>query len=233
MNEAGNSSVSKNLKYILVLVGVLALVASYFLVYREYNTKIEDIKPTIEELQTKCDDLEAKNDNKANIEKQTQEAEAKYAEILTKLDGGLSYQAEIMDAYNMGQKLQIKVPTLSLSPEAVVYTFGQIPTSNPNGGVGGASTEYSGVAMSYALSTIGTYDQMKQTLNYIMQEEGKRKVLDAVTFAYDSATQQVALSIKVTEYAVTGGDRVQKEVVIPEYAKSVPNVFYNEVIKLG
>lgn len=233
MNEAGNSSVSKNLKYILVLVGVLALVLSYFLVYRKYNTKIEDIKPVIDELQAKCDDLEAKNDNKANIEKLTQEAEVAYAELLAKFDGGLSAQAEIMDAYNMGQRLQIKVPTLSLSAEAVAYTFGQIQTSNPNGGVGGVSTEYSANAMTYTLSTIGTYDQMKQTLNYIMQEEGKRKVPNSISFAYDSSTQQVALSIKVTEYAVAGGDRVQKEVVIPEYVQSVPNVFYNEVIKLG
>lgn len=233
MNEAGNSSVSKNLKYILVLLGVLALVLSYFLVYRKYNTKIEDIKPVIEELQAKCDDLEAKNDNKANIEKLTQEAETAYAEVLAKFDGGLSAQAEIMDAYNMGQRLQIKVPTLSLSDAAVVYTFGQIQTSNPNGGVGGVSTEYAGSALTYSISTIGTYDQMKQTLNYIMQEEGKRKVPTAVSFAYDSTSQQVALSVNVIEYAVTGGDRVQKEVVIPGYVQSVPNVFYNEVIKLG
>ncbi|MDE7431189.1 MAG: hypothetical protein K2N34_04640, partial [Lachnospiraceae bacterium] len=214
MNESGNSSVSKNLKYILVLVGVLALVLSYFLVFRKYTDKSKDIQTELDSLQAKCDDLEAKNGNKANIEKLTEEAEQKCEELLKKFDGDVTPQSVIMDNYNMGERLQIKIPTLSLATKEQTYTFGQLTSSNPNGGTGGMNAEYTGMAMSYNITTLGTYDQMKQTLNYIMNEEGKRKVPISVTFSYSSTEQQVALNIAVKEYSVTGGDRVQKAVEI-------------------
>lgn len=233
MNKTNNSSLYKNLKYILVLLGVVALVLSYFFVFTKYNKKTEDIQEEIDILQDKCDDLEVKNKNKANIEMKTKEAEEKYETILKKFDGGITYQSQIMDNYNMGQRLQIQVSRLSMASTTPVYTFGQLATSNPNGGIGGVNTEYSGVSMAYTIATVGTYDQMKQTLNYIMNEEGKRKVPNTITFAYDSSTQQVSMSINITEYAVSGGDRVQKEVEIPDYVKSTTNVFYNEAIKVG
>lgn len=233
MSETSNSSMSKNLKYVLVLLGVVALVLSYFLVFTKYNKKIEDIQDEIDILRDERDDLEIKNDNKANIVTLTKEADEKYESILKEFDGGITYQSQIMDNYNMGQRLQIKVPTLLMSQVTQVYTFGQIPTSNPNGGVGGVDSKYSAVAMSYTVTTSGTYDQMKQTLNYIMNEESKRKVLNSILFAYDSTNQEVSMNLNLVEYAVSGEDRAQKEVEIPSYVKSATNIFYNEAIKVG
>lgn len=231
MNEASKNSISKNLKYILVLVGVVALVLSYFLVYQKYSGKSEDIQAEIDSLELKCEDLETKNNNKAAVEEKTKEAEAEYESLIKKFDGGVTYQSEIMDNYNMGQKLQIQVPTLQLGQLETMYTFGQLASSNPNGGTGGVNAGYSGVSMTYSITTIGTYDQMKQTLNYIMNEEGKRKVPITIAFAYDSANQLVALNVSLKEYAITGEDRTQQEVVVPGYAQSTTNVFYNEIIK--
>ena len=39
MSENGNNM--NNLRYVFVLIGVLALLASYFLVFTKYNTKIK------------------------------------------------------------------------------------------------------------------------------------------------------------------------------------------------
>lgn len=232
MNEAGQSSISKNLKYILVLVGVLALVLSYFLVFKKFSDKSKDIQTEIDSLQAKCNDLENKEKNKANIEEKTAEAEKAYEALLKLFDADVTYQSEIMDNYNMGQKLQIQVPTVSLSSVESVYEFGQLPSSNPNGGAG--STEaYKGIVMSYSITTVGTYDQMKQTLNYIMNEVGKRKVPTSISFGFDSTSQQVALNISIKEYAIAGGDRTPKAVEIPDYVKSTTNIFFNEVLKVG
>lgn len=233
MNEANKNALSKNLKYIFILVGVLALVLSYFLVFQSYTAKSEDIQAEIDSLQSRYDDLEDKNNNKTDIEAKTKEANEAYETLIKKFDGGVTYQSEIMDNYNMGQKLQIQVPSLSLTPLQAMYTFGQLPTSNPNGGTNEEIANYTGVMMSYTITTVGTYDQMKQTLNYIMNEEGKRKVPVSITFNYDSTGQQVALSVSVREYAITGDDRTQKEVVIPEYGKSTTNVFYSNGLSLG
>ena len=42
-NMSENRNNMNNLRYVFILIGVLALLASYFLVFTKYNTKISDI----------------------------------------------------------------------------------------------------------------------------------------------------------------------------------------------
>lgn len=231
MSETNNNSSMKNLGYVLVIVGILALVASYFLVFSKYNTKIDTIDGEIDTLNVKYNELVNKNNNKDQVLKQTEEANSEFDEILAKFDGGVTYQSEIMDAYNMTQKLQVKVPNLSLAPVADAYVFGALPSSNPNGGSGSGLSEYTGKMMTYSINTVSTYDKMKEILSDISNTKGKRKTITAVSFTYNSTKQEVEMSINAVEYAITGGDRVQSKVEIPSYIQSSTNIFYNEIIK--
>ena len=51
MEEKKTSELAKNLKYILVLVGVLALVVSYFLFYKKYDEQAKSVEDEIEKLE--------------------------------------------------------------------------------------------------------------------------------------------------------------------------------------
>lgn len=219
MNEKKSNQNLGSLKYLLVLVGVIALVASYFLVFSKYRTENEEIEAEIEELQERCDDLELKNRNKDTVLKNTEENNEKIEEILSKFDGGLSYQAEIVDLQNfINDNEGIDVPTLTIAAPTDVYTF-------VNGNIGKAIT--------YNYASTGTYDQMKEAIKYFSEYKGKRKVPSSIAFVYDYAEQKVTLSFSVTEYAVTGEGREQKTVSIPEYTKGNLNIFYDEVITIG
>lgn len=230
MSEANRNSFSNNMKYLFVIVGILALVASYFLVFSKYNKKIDSINSEIDVLELRKDDLVSKNDNKDNIVEETKTTNQKFEELVKKFAPNITYQSQLMDNYNMSQNIGIEIPTVGVTAVSEAYTFGQIPTSNPNGGVGGLGAENKGVVMTYNISTIGTYAQMTETINYILNENGKRKVPSSISFAYDSTTQEVALTISAKEYAIIGTKSKLSEISIPAFPKSTQNIFYNEII---
>lgn len=221
------SEKNNNLKYVFVLIGVLALVASYFLVYNKYSVKIDDISTEIKSLKSDRDRLKEMDENKENKVELTAEINKEAEEEFKKYDGGLSYKAEIMDAYNMTQNLNIKVNALGLNQVEDAYAFGQLPSSNPNGS-SGEMAKYTGKKMVYTITTGGTYDQIKKIIKYVMDAEGKRKVINSVTIVANGDSMN--LNLTISEFDIEGGDRKVYDVVIPEYVKSVNNLFINEVI---
>lgn len=215
MGEKKNSKDMSTIKALMILVGVLAVVASYFLVFDKYKVKNEELNAEIEELDVRVDDLEYKNSKKEEVKKKTEEINADIEEVLSRFDGGLSYQAEIVDLQNLIDDKKVNIPSLTISAPANIYTFS-------DGNVGESIT--------YSYASTGTYAQMKEVLKYFDEYEGKRKVPSSLSFAYDYATQNVSIAFNVTEYAISGEGREQKEVIIPEYTKGKLNIFYDGVV---
>ena len=215
MNEKNNGKNMSTIKGLMILVGILAVVASYFFVFSKYKTKNEDIKTKIEELDVRLEELEKMDRNKEVILKNTEEINAETEKVLAKLDGGLSYQAEIVDLQDFIYDEEVSVPSLTISAPTDTYTFS-------DGNVGKSIT--------YSYTSTGTYAQMKEAIKYFDEYEGKRKVPTSISFVYDYASQKVSLAFNVIEYAVAGEGREQKEVIIPEYKKGRLNVFYDETI---
>ena len=60
MEETKNSALQQNMKYILILIGVVALILSYFMGYSKYQTNISDINDEISALETRYNDLKSK-----------------------------------------------------------------------------------------------------------------------------------------------------------------------------
>lgn len=231
MNEsASTSSISKNIGPVLVIVGLLLVVLSYFLVYKDYDQKTNDIKTEISSLKTRRDYLRGLEAGRAEKEAAKEEADKESEKLLEKFDGGITVQSEMMDTYKMTQDLEIEIPVLSFSGVTEAYMFGALTSSNPNGGTGGADPSYVGQSMTYNIATTTTYDNMRKVLEYILKYEGKRKVLKNVSFGYDSTSQEISLAMQIAEYAIAGGDRKQSEVEVPEYAESVDNIFYDELL---
>lgn len=226
MSENGNNM--NNLRYVFILIGVLALLASYFLVFTKYNTKISDISDEIKTLRTERDRLKELDANKDNIKSQTASLESDIDKELSKYDGGLSYKAEIMDTYDMTQDLKVDVNSLTLNAKEVPYTFGQLASVNPNGGSSDVG-KYTSESMSYDISTNGTYDQMKQIIKYIIDTKGKRKALKTISIS-GGGQEELNMTVSLTEYAIAGEGREIQKVEIPDYEQSTNNLFFNQVI---
>lgn len=69
MEETKNNALQQNMKYILILIGVAALVLSYFMGYSKYKTDISDIEDEISSLESRYDDLKSKEANVGNMKR--------------------------------------------------------------------------------------------------------------------------------------------------------------------
>ena len=196
---ANNAQNTKNVAYILVALGFVLVVAAYFMVWQKYDQKITDIDSEIEE-------------NKAKVQT-----------ILSRYNGGISYESQIMDTYNLTQKYNIQIPSLGLTPVVSEYQFAQ-------GDIAG----YSGDSMSYNITAIGSYDDIKKLLKDLTvvqtSKDARRKVMQTVGFDYDSTEQKMTVSLAMKEYAISGGDREMSPVNINGYQKKINNIFYTETL---
>lgn len=218
----------KNLKYILVLVGVVAIVLAYFLVFSGYSTEAEELDSEIDDLKSQYTALQEKAQkyNEKDVKAYVAECDAEYDDVIKKFDGDISYQSQIMDTYNMTQTLDIQIPTLTMSEVTIVEGEDREDI------VFLTNQGYVEKLMTYQINTVTTYDKMKDVLKYVLEFDGKRKVPTSITFAYDTTEQKVAISFSISEYAIAGEDRTVSDVVIPPYAQGSTNIFYNEVVRL-
>ncbi len=77
MEETKNSALQQNMKYILILIGVVALILSYFMGYSKYQTNISDINDEISALETRYNDLKSKESKREEYEKKEKRSRGK------------------------------------------------------------------------------------------------------------------------------------------------------------
>lgn len=223
MNETKKSTSMGSLKYIFILIGLVAVLASYVLVFNKYKPINEDLTSEIEDLKDRRDELENKAKNKAAVEANTKENNEKFDEILADFDGGLSYQGEIMDIHFLRKteedflknKEDVKINSLAYTAPTDISTF---------------SNGYVTKSMNYNYSVTSTYDQMKEMLEYFRLYSDKRKVPNTISFTYDASTNNITTAFNVNEYAISGEGKDVSSTREPECTTGTNNIFYNQVL---
>lgn len=240
-----NASLKGNTGLLVLLLGVIALVASYLLGFTSYNDKNSELSANIDSLETRRDELKADYAKKDEYEKQAKEYDSKYEEILGEFDTGLSNESQIMDLYNMQTKRNVLVTTATLADPEETYAFdgslttaemtAQTQTTDANGNViesdpiitsTAIDSSYRGVSCDESFTMEGTYADVKEALKDIV-DGSKRRVPTTISFTYDSTTEIISCTATISEYAITGDDRKQNKVDIPSTATGRDNIFLN------
>lgn len=97
------------------------------------------------------------------------------------------------------------VKSLALSPTTSIYRFGQIASSNVNGG-SAYSSNMSGYKSTINIAYESDYSQWKHFIDYINTYSNKTTI-DALTSSYNDATGIVTGTVSISLYAVEGSDR--------------------------
>lgn len=226
MEETRSNGMMKNLKYVFVLVGVVAMVLAYFLVFNGYSDKADELDSEIDDLKSQYTALQQKATkyNKNDVEAYVAECDKVYNTVMKEFDGGISYQSQIMDTYKMIQDLDIQIPNLAMG--AVT----DISETEREDIVFLTSQNYTEKLMTYQINVISTYDKMLDVINYVLKFEGKRKVPTSISLDYDITKQELTTVFSINEYAIAGEDRKVSDVVVPGYAQGSTNIFYNNEV---
>lgn len=216
ISEEKQNALIKNIKYIALLGGLLALVASYFLGYSNIKVSNDELKTEIDALQIRLDDLEEKKKNQKMYEEGIKTFTEDTEKILSGFDAGLSPERIIVDYQELCDSLDVAITSVAFGEPQSAFTFS---SSGEEGLVGYSKTSN--------ISATGTYTTIKDLLTKLMDTAGRRRVPSNVSFSFDSAINSVTCSISLTEYAVVGGERTESVPVIPTYNKGVNNIFFS------
>ncbi|MCI8668431.1 MAG: hypothetical protein HFI34_02720 [Lachnospiraceae bacterium] len=229
MEETKNSALQQNMKYILILIGVAALVLSYFMGYSKYQTDISDIKDEISSLETRYNDLKSKESKRGEYQKKKKEVEEKYDTILSKFDAGLSAKRIIMDCHNIASQVGLSFTSLSMSEPKISWVFG---TEKKDGKVNSKdqmSYEMMASVKNYTIQVTGTYSKTKDYIKQIMSDQAKRRVPVSLSFAFDPTLHTVSCNLNVMEYAISSKDRTESITEIPLYNQGINNIFFTDL----
>ena len=222
-------AISERDKLLLCLVGsVLLVFLSWYFGFRNFNEKTAALESEISTLQVKYDDL---NDKKANAKKYAQDTEG-YDLLcdawLSRFDAGFSQKATLIFTSNIESELGVWLRTVNMPDATLVYTFGQIQSTNPSAsGSTVYSTDMKGYKKTVTYSYECDYDTFKDLLAYILNYD-TIYTIDSVSCSYNEEDELMTGNFTISQYAITGSDREYYEPEIDSIDLGTENLFVSE-----
>lgn len=188
---------------LLIVLGILALVVSWQLIYRNNQMKTEEVNAQNEELQKTVDRLEILNGKKPEYIAETERMKTEGDAVIDSFSSGVQVEDQVMYLYNMElvKANDVRVPNVSLQPAQIVPYAGTLTTEE------GYELQDDGMGLFRLETTVGmttTNNGLKNVLNYIYGMDSKKSV-SGVTL---TTTEKGYLtgSMKLDFFYLTGTD---------------------------
>ena len=230
-----NMKLSKrDLKFILMLLGLVIVVASYYLVYTPAVERTEAIEAQNAELQTQVSRLEELDANKAEYEKSiidmNEEIAALTAEFpaATKEEDGV-YFAHLMEQNVVGD-VSISAVTLG-NPEVVLVTEvvngateESTDAATVEGGVAATVSEYTMYRTRNAFVYSTGYNGLKNLVNTINHQMDKITI-QTLSVSYDTGTGLLSGTVDTNFFTMEGTEREYSKPNLPNVNEGTSNIF--------
>lgn len=220
----------KDRKLLIITFSFLILILAYVLGYQPFDKKTKEVNKEVETLQEQYDNLKVMYDNKKNYLTKTQENNDSYNAILVKFNAYITQPDSIMYFYNLEEQTGVDINQITMSANTDFYSTGSSASAGENTtNQTDASTGngLKGTMATYNLTLTGTYDQIKQMLDYIRNSQ-ERMVATSVSSTYDTSTDLVSCTLDISQYAIAGNDRAVTPAQIPDQTLGLENIFNNQ-----
>lgn len=219
-------AISERDKFLLCLVGsILVVFLVYYFGFRNINDKINTVENEINSLQIKYNDLREKANNAEQYKEDTQKYKLIFDSGLAAYDSGFSQKATLIFTTELEAELDVWLKTVSMSDAVLLYTFGNVTSSNPSlSGTKVYSTDMQGYKKTTTYSYECGYDTFKDMLAYVLDYDTVYTI-DAVSCSYDEENELMSGNITISQYAVTGSDRKYYESDITSIDTGTENLF--------
>ena len=224
----------RDIKLLLMLLGLVAVVASFYLVYTPAKERREAIEAQNVELQNQVSRLEELNANKPEYEQSiidmNQEITALTAEFPaeTKEEDGI-YFAHLMET-NVSGDVGISAVTLG-NPEVVLVTEvvngateGTADASTVEGGAAATVSEYTMYRTRNGFVYTTGYFGMKNLVNTINTQMDKITI-QTLSVSYDTATGLLSGTVDANFFTMEGTEREYVKPNLPHVSEGTDNLF--------
>lgn len=226
-----------DINILIMLVGVLLAVISYFVVYQSFTEKTDALSAENASLQTEVDELQKLADNKTFYLEETARMDEEIQAILAEFPGEVRAEDEVMYTDMLERTNAIWVTELQREGTQLVQIAAETDTAATDAVVenadavaeGTADTEASQDAVvatgglkdtvflyssPFTISYKTTYRSIKDIILSIVESD-ERMNITAVSLAYDSETGCLSGSLDATMYTMSGTGSVYEEIDIP------------------
>lgn len=223
-----NLKVSERDLKLIFLVLMIAIVAGAWIGHSKLVETNEKTEMEVAALQEKYNDLKVKYNDRDRYEKDTAKLLKVYTGIMDRYGNGLDQEHIIMLLKAAEIETGVWIKSANLAGVSSIYTFGNVTSTNPSRpGEKVYVSDNIGVNSVLTVNYEGTYDQMKDFINFINTHDSKN-LIGNMTFAYSDANELVTGSLQLTTYGIAGSEREYQELVLKSVAVGTENIFDSE-----
>ena len=226
-----NMKLSKrDVKLLLMLLGLIALIASFYLVYSPAKERREAIETQNVDLQNQVSRLEELNASKAEYEQSILDMNDEIAALTaefpaaTKEEDGI-YFAHLMEA-NVGGDISISAVTLG-NPEVVLVTEvteTSADASTVEGGAAATVSEYTMYRTHNGFVYNTGYNGLKNLVNTINNQMDKITI-QSLSANFNTSTGLLSGSVDTNFFTMEGTEREYSKPSIPYVDEGTSNIF--------
>lgn len=204
-------------KMLLYVAGILSVVLTYTLVVLPGREKRAELKNEAAELEAELEQAEQHAKMQEYYEQETAAMQIQVDEVLAAFPADIKEETAIMYADMLENKSDIHIPGISIGAGNLLYTLGQDSGENVNDGV-----SLYGTQITYSFTV--PYEDMKQVIQTIQEEEAQRNI-ETITLSYEAGSGELAGSMTVNMYFVTGTDKAYAAPDVPAMSLGTENIF--------
>lgn len=229
----------RNLLLVILAIGIL-FVCIYYVAKPQFEDR-KDIIAEKEERETYYNDLKAKDVNRQQYVEDTEKYQTLYTEILDEFPSELYQENTIMYLEGIKNEYDFDFPSVTLGEETLFYTLGTGATGDASldGSTAATETDENGdvvvsgafncYSASFPTSYAGSYDNLKDVIDYIENSDFRMSV-DSIDIAFNDETGLYEGEMTFTSYAVSGGDRTTDQVDV-NVNTGTNNIFGNPTVR--
>lgn len=232
-----------DINLLIMLIGVLLAVLSYFVLYKDYTQKTATIQAENTVLQSEVDGLQQLADNKDHYIAETARMDNEIKEIMARYPAEVRTEDQVVYTINLEQKHSIWVENMAsedthmvqvaaATPEAAAPTNDAVVAAD-----GAEAPAQDAVVASNGLKdtvflysspfNIGfktTYRSAKDIIAGIVNSD-ERMNIQSLTLSYDAKTGCLTGTLDATMYTMSGTDAVYEEISLPGVSTGSADLF--------
>lgn len=216
---------------LIMLIGILLAVLSYFVVYSSFSEKKDVLAAENATLQIEVDELQKLADNKQHYIDETNRMDGEIQDILSGFPGEIRAEDQVMYTASLESMFTVWVNGLSIEDTQLVQVAA--PEPQPEAPTDDAVVEDTGEGANDAVVATGglkdtvflysspftlnyktTYRSFKDIVQLIVDADDRMSIKN-ISISYDGETGCLAGSLDATMYTVSGTDFIYQELDVP------------------
>lgn len=206
---------TKNL--IMVILGIAIFIGAYMLGFQKLQESTAALQTEIGTQSAYVTELKGYYDNLATYNKMIDEDKKAINQNLSTLPLGITSEDFLIYTKTMNEKIGGKLQNVNFDVDEFIGEFGCV--------INEQNVTASAMRSSLSFTSIMSYSEFKNMLNYIYKDTKEVTFIDNVTVVYDSTDMVLNASFDISKYFITYDGCEYKPVAVPNMPMGNTNPF--------